>query len=459
MFNKLKRNEVDTSKSLDENFKKTLLEVLEDAISGKFYEVDEEKFGSRKVADKWNEMIKQICNFKKDTTLQINELLQTTTKLDIIKEMISSSNKQTDALHSMSASSEELSASIDEVANMSETVADKSRSVKELAEDGVTKITDSMEFVKNSFYEMNEINKTMEDVKEKTVTINSIVDMVKGIADQTNLLALNAAIEAARAGEQGKGFAVVADEVRSLAENTKESVLNIEMNIQELQKSIDVSVDKINSTSAKLGSGQKIVDDVLVSINSINSAIESVNETIVQVAANTEEQTAVTHTVAESISKISVEADYLNSSSNKTGKSIYDLSKEIDMVRVNAVKDNNCLSDVEKIEIYKTDHLLWRWKIYNMILGYEKVDIHVVADYKNCALGKWYYGIDCSNIKDNSVFLKLEQPHIELHKIAKEAVVQYENGNLSAAEKCLEEMDKCSNQVFAILDEIKKLYR
>lgn len=112
MFNKLKRNEVDTSKSLDENFKKTLLEVLEDAISGKFYEVDEEKFGSRKVADKWNEMIKQICNFKKDTTLQINELLQTTTKMDIIKEMISSSNKQTDALHSMSASSEELSASM-----------------------------------------------------------------------------------------------------------------------------------------------------------------------------------------------------------------------------------------------------------------------------------------------------------------------------------------------------------
>lgn len=103
--------------------------------------------------------------------------------MDIIKDMINSFNKQIDVLYVMFVSSEELLVLIDEVVNIFEIVVDKFRSVKELVEDGVIKIIDFMEFVKNFFYEMNEINKIMEDVKEKIVIINSIVDMVKGIVD------------------------------------------------------------------------------------------------------------------------------------------------------------------------------------------------------------------------------------------------------------------------------------
>lgn len=93
------------------------------------------------------------------------------------------------------------------------------------------------------------IGKQIEEIKEKVDRINEIVNIVKGITNQTNLLTLNTAIEAVRAGEQGRGFIVMADEARRLSEYTKNSVLDMQKNIFELQQKIDSSVQRINATS------------------------------------------------------------------------------------------------------------------------------------------------------------------------------------------------------------------
>lgn len=271
------------------------------------------------------------------------------------------------------------------------------------------------------------------------------------------MLALNAAIEAARAEEQGRGFAVVADEVKKLSEHTKNSVLDIQKNIFELQKDIDSSVQKINETSHQLDSGKQLVDTSLKSINLIDNSIDSVNETIMQVAANTEEQTAVTQSFTNSIIDLTEHADYINNSCGSIGKIIYGLSKRIESFRAEVVENRSCLTDVDMIDIYMTDHLLWRWKVYNMLLGNEKVDTNVVGDYKQCRLGKWYYGIECDKFRDNKTFIELEEPHIELHKLAKDAVISYERKDIRSAEQCLEKMDMCSRQVFDIMKELKKI--
>jgi methyl-accepting chemotaxis protein len=92
-----------------------------------------------------------------------------------------------------------------------------------------------------------------------------------------------------------------------------------------------------------------------------------------------------------------------------------------------------------------------------MLLGNEKVDINVVGDYKKCRLGMWYYGTECNNFRNHDVFMKLEKPHIELHDVAKEAVLAYEKNDIKAAENGLKKMDECSAKVFALLDEMKIL--
>jgi methyl-accepting chemotaxis protein len=267
--------------------KEILIKAFSNVIEGKTIKLNTEDIACKEVVDKFNEMINILCDSRRKDILEVNDILRTVTRMDSVRDMIKSVDTQTEALHSMSSSSEELTASIEDVSNMSQRVSQNSNDAKLITETGVKNITDSIGFVRKSFEDIEIIDKQMQGVKEKTNTINQIIDIVKGIADQTNLLALNAAIEAARAGEQGRGFAVVAGEVKKLAENTKNSVLNIQKNVLDLQNDIDLSVNKINQTSKQLESGKQLVDNAFESINLIDNSIDTVNETIIQVAANT----------------------------------------------------------------------------------------------------------------------------------------------------------------------------
>lgn len=457
MFKFKSKNNTKQGNSAKDNYlnKDVILNVINKLIDGRPHYVTEEEIGCKAVAEKWNQLLDALIEEKRQTAIGVNRLLEEITRMDSMRDMIKSVESQSGALTTMATSSQELTASIEDVSNISQIVASNTNDTYENAQVGIKNMEESMDFVIKSFEEIKNINTEMNGVKEKTNTINEIIDIVKGIADQTNLLALNAAIEAARAGEHGRGFAVVADEVKKLAEHTKVSVEQVQSNITELQQAIDLSVTNMDTTAEQLDSGKVLVTNTLDTIYNIGNSVTEINDTIGQVAANTEEQTAATETFSDEIINISDEADFLSTSCQKTALSIYEASKNLDEIRRKLVENREFLTDVDMIDIYKTDHILWRWRVYNMLLGYETIDINEVGDYKQCRLGRWCYGEDCRQYENIEAFKRMEEPHIELHRVAKEAVIAYGKGDIREAEVNLARMDECSIIIFNCLEELK----
>ncbi len=433
---------------------RVLLEAIREGGQGSLKRLEEPSGMDPELTAAWNALVESIQEERRSVTLGVNRLMEQVTRMDSVRDMIRSVEKQTESLESMVANSEELNASIEDVSKIAQEVAGHTSDTSRSALQGARNMEKSRDFVVQSFGEISVVNQEMEQVREKTHSINEIIDIVREIADQTNLLALNAAIEAARAGEAGRGFAVVADEVRKLAEHTKESVQQVQTNIQDLQKAIDSSVTRMNSTSGQLDSGKELVEESLAGVLEISESVQSINDTITQVAANTEEQSAVTETFSTGIVQVSGEAELLTENCQKTASLIYETSRNMDALRLGLIRNREHMSDADMISVYKTDHLIWRWKVYNMLMGFEKVDMNAVGNYRECRLGKWYYGIECEKVKHLPAFREMEKPHMDLHGAAKSAAEAYNRGDMNLAWQYLGKMDEASVRVFGLLEKI-----
>lgn len=193
----------------------------------------------------------------------------------------------------------EMTATVAEVVQSTNFAAEQTKKANEYAESGNMIVNHSIESMSQL---SNQISKTAEVIShlaKESQNIGQVLSVIKSIAEQTNLLALNAAIEAARAGEQGRGFAVVADEVRTLAQRTQESTLQIDTMIGELQDSVVLAVSSmdeglvlVNNANDKTSSAGSVISDIVTSVDSIN-------ELNTQIATAAEEQSYV----AESINK------------------------------------------------------------------------------------------------------------------------------------------------------------
>jgi uncharacterized phage infection (PIP) family protein YhgE len=199
----------------------------------------------------------------------------------------------------------EVSQTIMDVAKNASYAADASLKASETASKG-RKIVDTTAGDMSHIANMTqEAATTIEELGKSSAQIGEIVAVINDIADQTNLLALNAAIEAARAGEQGRGFAVVADEVRKLAERTTQATKDIARRISAIQGASGESVKAIKKASSEVESGAKLAKEASSSMDAIVEAATSAGDIVQRIAAATEEQSTATEEVTQSMENIS----------------------------------------------------------------------------------------------------------------------------------------------------------
>ncbi|WP_438811699.1 methyl-accepting chemotaxis protein [Pseudomonas poae] len=209
----------------------------------------------------------------------------------------------------VSAAVNQMAATTQEVASHVQRTADATQQANVLTGRGREVARDTREAIERLSAVVGETGATVAQLARDSDEIGSVVDVIKGIADQTNLLALNAAIEAARAGEQGRGFAVVADEVRQLAQRTSQSTTQIHALITQLQASSNNAVSSMQNGHRQAEEGVARVLEADQALVGISEAVANITNMTTQIAAATEEQSAVAEEISRNITTIAELAD------------------------------------------------------------------------------------------------------------------------------------------------------
>ena len=295
------------AKSVIEPIKKIISETLllaegklgHDVVVDRKDEFGELALAMKTMVGKWREIIGRVKKTSEAVALTGAQLSASA------DQMSRGAGQQAERSHQVATASEEMSQTVEDIARNASSIATTATEAAASAKDGGKTVEAAVTEVKEIAHTVNESAGHIGSLAELSKKIGDIIGIINEIADQTNLLALNAAIEAARAGEHGRGFAVVADEVRKLAERTTGATSEVSGIIREIQNKVRSAVSSIDKVSAKVDRGVDLSSKAGTELQSIVKGVEQLQLMVQQIAAAIDEMSATSDAISKDIESIS----------------------------------------------------------------------------------------------------------------------------------------------------------
>lgn len=277
--------------------------------------------------DEFGQIGRGINELIEHTRVIVSDIKSTSGEIASVSQQVSQTTRsssqklqqQKDQSASIATAATELTSSASDISDNSDTTLERVQAVHDAAAEGQRNMAASQSEIRQLVSDLTQASEVVSKLQEESKSIGSILDVIQGIAEQTNLLALNAAIEAARAGEQGRGFAVVADEVRSLASKTQSSTEEIYQMIERLQTRANSAVELMTHNRERVDQVVNRTSEADRSLQAILTALNDITEMSQHIAEGTSAQRATADEVARSIEAIAELSDAIYSNASRNG--------------------------------------------------------------------------------------------------------------------------------------------
>lgn len=408
-------------------------------------------------ADALSEAVRKITtklstNAQEELSRVVNLSIQASETAIFSAHMLSNLKKVDHEAQAIAAAAEEMVATVQSISSFGGNISKQAQDAEQAVNAGAAASSKAVQTMHHITESVQDTVRKVNILAEFSQRIGKISGDIKKIADQTNLLALNATIEAARAGEAGKGFAVVAGEVKNLAAQTKTSTDEINTIITQLQNEVKTVLTSMQGSAAAVEEGQAAINEVGKQMEEIHQRIDEVTRNTANISTTLTEQGQASQEVAKGITMIAA-------SSGKSVEGIEKIVVAMDAVeklisaQIGKLAELNVPDKV--IKLAQSDHVLWKKRLANMIVGREGLKAEELSNHHTCRLGKWYDKVEDPKYKNNSVFQQLIAPHKLVHEHGIQAVRYFNSGQLDKALHEVEKVEAASKDVLSMLVQLE----